>query len=404
MRIIDKNWGRKNRIGSLLILFVLFLVFTQSIYSDSSNNRDIVIVFDASGSMFGLTSTGETKIDAAKDAVNNFLKELTSNDRVALVVFYDCEDIHVEAGLTYDHSSISSSVNSIEQQGGTPVGDSLLYAWDYLKSYGNTNHSWYIIIFTDGGETCMYDPCEAARKIASESSYYRQTPVYTIGFLIEPGSQTEEDLKCIAETTGGEYFPADSPEELKKAFEEIVDVTDAITVNEVIVYSVASTAILGTLLVTRSLLHKNARGSEEKSRLYEFDIAISFAGEDRKIAENLARKLRNKDIKVFYDRFYKERLWGKKLTTYFQDAYGPKTRFVVPLISKYYPIKDWTDFEFSIMRKEAKKRETEFILPLRLDDTKMLGIHEDIGYLDYRKEGIDGIVDCFSKKLSHLQK
>jgi len=51
------------------------------------------------------------------------------------------------------------------------------------------------------------------------------------------------------------------------------------------------------------------------------------------------------------------------------------------------------------MRDEAKRRKSEFILPVKLDDTKMIGIRESIAYLDYRKEGINGIVDCLLKKL-----
>jgi hypothetical protein len=133
---------------------------------------------------------------------------------------------------------------------------------------------------------------------------------------------------------------------------------------------------------------------------FDYDVAISFAGEDREIAEILANKLRMMGVKVFYDRFYQSNLWGKKLTKHFQEIYGPRTRFVVVLISKYYPIKDWTDFEFSIMRKEAKKRRLEFILPIRLDDTKILGIQRDIGYLDLRIEGIDGVINHLFKKLS----
>lgn len=34
---------------------------------------------------------------------------------------------------------------------------------------------------------------------------------------------------------------------------------------------------------------------------YEYDIALSFAGEDRKYAEKLALKLRDKGVRVFYD-------------------------------------------------------------------------------------------------------
>ncbi|HEC92701.1 MAG TPA: TIR domain-containing protein [Candidatus Atribacteria bacterium] len=147
-------------------------------------------------------------------------------------------------------------------------------------------------------------------------------------------------------------------------------------------------------------ISKSAKKLEE----YEYDIAITFAGEDREIAKNLAETLRANDVKVFYDEFYKSDLWGKKLTKYFQDVYGPKTKFVVLLISKDYPVKDWTDFEFSIIRTEAKQRKTEFILPIKLDDTKMLGVHEDTGYLDYRKEEIKGIVNAILDKLSKYKR
>lgn len=52
------------------------------------------------------------------------------------------------------------------------------------------------------------------------------------------------------------------------------------------------------------------------------------------------------------------------------------------------------------MRKEAEKRKTEFILPVRLDNTKMEGIKENVAYLDYQVEGIDNIVNCLIEKLS----
>ncbi|MEA2054398.1 MAG: TIR domain-containing protein [Candidatus Thermoplasmatota archaeon] len=139
--------------------------------------------------------------------------------------------------------------------------------------------------------------------------------------------------------------------------------------------------------------------SEASADEFEHDIAVSFAGEDRETAEDIANALITEGVKVFYDRFYKVDMWGKKLTSCFQDVYGPKARFVMVLISKHYPIKDWTDFEFSIARGEAKKRKTEFILPVRLDDTKILGIHEDVGYLDLKIEGIKGIVDAVIEKL-----
>jgi len=52
------------------------------------------------------------------------------------------------------------------------------------------------------------------------------------------------------------------------------------------------------------------------------------------------------------------------------------------------------------MGKEAKKCKTEFILPVRLDETEIAEIRKDVAYLDFREEGIDGIVDCLLNRLS----
>jgi hypothetical protein len=38
-------------------------------------------------------------------------------------------------------------------------------------------------------------------------------------------------------------------------------------------------------------------------RVYEFGVALSFAGEDRAHAEGLAKLLRDSDVRVFYDEF-----------------------------------------------------------------------------------------------------
>lgn len=131
----------------------------------------------------------------------------------------------------------------------------------------------------------------------------------------------------------------------------------------------------------------------------KYDVALSFAEEDREIAKKLANALREKEIDVFYDKFYKSELWGIKLADYFQESYGRRVRFVIPLVSKYYPIKAGANFEFSVAVDEAKRRKNEFILPVRLDDTKISGLPYNIGYLDFNKEKIDGIVKCIVEKL-----
>lgn len=132
---------------------------------------------------------------------------------------------------------------------------------------------------------------------------------------------------------------------------------------------------------------------------FEHDIALSFAGEDREVARDVGEKLRHAGVRVFYDEFYQTELWGRNLSGEFRRRYGPSSQFVLPLISRHYAIKDWTDFEFTIAQEEARRRKHEFILPVRLDDTVLVGLRSDVAYLDFRREGVDGVVSTVLKKL-----
>lgn len=144
--------------------------------------------------------------------------------------------------------------------------------------------------------------------------------------------------------------------------------------------------------------------SKETESPFEYDIAVSYARENREIVEQIAKKLRENDIRVFYDVFEKSNLWGKKLSTHFKKTYGEKSCFVLVFVSKEYSLKDWTNFEFDIARDEANVRKTEFILPVRLDNTPLLGLHKDIAYLDLNTEGIEGIVSSVIDKLNNLNR
>ena len=138
---------------------------------------------------------------------------------------------------------------------------------------------------------------------------------------------------------------------------------------------------------------------EKKEPVYEYDVALSFAGEDREVVDKIAKELKSNDISVFYDEFQKANLWGKKLSHYFKEMYGTKTRFVIVFISEHYASKDWTDFEFSIARQEAKTRKREFILPIRIDNTNIVGLHNDVCHLNLNEETVESIVETISDKL-----
>lgn len=46
----------------------------------------------------------------------------------------------------------------------------------------------------------------------------------------------------------------------------------------------------------------------------DFDVAISFAGEQRTAARSLALKLEDAGYSVFFDEFESAQLWGEELT------------------------------------------------------------------------------------------
>lgn len=131
---------------------------------------------------------------------------------------------------------------------------------------------------------------------------------------------------------------------------------------------------------------------------FTFDFAISFAGEDRPIAEQIADKLTEGGAKVFYDYYYKSELLGKKLGRVFPTVYGPSTRFFVPIISKHYIQKDYTNYEWRIAKEEERKRKGEFILPLRLDDSKLIGLHTDVVFVDLRTTSSESAIQILLRK------
>lgn len=137
----------------------------------------------------------------------------------------------------------------------------------------------------------------------------------------------------------------------------------------------------------------------EVAGMFQFDVAVSYAGEEEGIAGDLHRLLVENGLAVFFARAERSRLVGKRLASEFSHAFGPGTRFVVAIVSRHYPEKRWTRYEFEVARHEGARRPSEFILPVRLDDVELEGLDPDVGYVDLRKEGLFGTVKIIIDKL-----
>jgi hypothetical protein len=57
------------------------------------------------------------------------------------------------------------------------------------------------------------------------------------------------------------------------------------------------------------------------NNFFEYEVAISFAGEQRYAAEAIAKLLKAAGVTVFYDKDEKADLWGKDLYVHLSDVY-----------------------------------------------------------------------------------
>ncbi|MDP8163226.1 TIR domain-containing protein [Pasteurella skyensis] len=139
------------------------------------------------------------------------------------------------------------------------------------------------------------------------------------------------------------------------------------------------------------------------AKKYPFDVAISFAGQDREIAEQLSDHLIELGLTVFYDKLEEHKLLGKNLFQYLQEIYKDSAQTCIVLISQHYMKKPWTLHELEQIQArifEARVNgEIEYLLPVRIDDTEIPGINSIIGYLDIREKSISEVAKIIYKKI-----
>lgn len=131
----------------------------------------------------------------------------------------------------------------------------------------------------------------------------------------------------------------------------------------------------------------------------EFDIALSFAGEDRGYVDQVANLLRDSGVKVFYDKFEEDNLWGKNLYDYLSDIYMNKALYTIMFVSERYARKLWTSHERKVMQARAFQESQEYILPARFDDTEISGILPTTGYISLLDRSPEKFVEVIHKKL-----
>jgi hypothetical protein len=122
---------------------------------------------------------------------------------------------------------------------------------------------------------------------------------------------------------------------------------------------------------------------------YVYDIAFSFAGEQRDYVYEVYRILTEEyNVKVFYDKDKEIEIknWGGDLGEIFQQVYEKQSKWCLMFISKDYKDKFWAIHEKRSALSRAIRDKGVYLLPARFDDTEIEGIPKTTAYIDISKK------------------
>jgi Ca-activated chloride channel family protein len=195
------------------------------------SNINAVVILDSSGSMTGLVNSKQ-RIDIAKDAVSKFLMAVPKGVNTGLVVYghkgsnnyadkeLSCNGIEEVVKLGANNSSsIISAMKSFSPRGWTPIAGALDFAKDIFSKRSKSDGD-FLILVSDGIESCDGDPLDSAQKLKSE---IKNIELDVIGFAADNATRTF--LNNVAVAANGSYITAnkadDITEELNKQLAKI---------------------------------------------------------------------------------------------------------------------------------------------------------------------------------------
>lgn len=171
----------------------------------TTHTMSLGIIFDTSGSMID-------KIDGVRDAVEHFVKSVSSGDEIFLIRF--SEDAELIQDFTDDRRRILRAVEHLEPQGSTALYDAVVLGLQRITHGKHRKRA--LLLLTDGNDTSSSAKFDAVIALARKS----EVIIYALGighgergsFGHDPhGSQSRDTvdmrvLRAFAEPTGGAAY------------------------------------------------------------------------------------------------------------------------------------------------------------------------------------------------------
>ncbi len=142
-------------------------------------------------------------------------------------------------------------------------------------------------------------------------------------------------------------------------------------------------------------------GFKETDMDCEYDLSISFAGENRELARFITEQLEILDTNVFYDEHFETNFLGKTWSAQFKKIFSTDSRLVICILDKNHETKIWPTFERECFQPRVADGD---VIPIFLDDTIFIGIPQDLVGIKFEWDPSDPewktkVIDCVVLKI-----
>jgi hypothetical protein len=147
---------------------------------------------------------GPRRIEAAKDAAGRIVRSLPGDVDVGLVLVENCPRARPIGFFTPgQRQTLLRGIKGIHPVSGTPLASGIERAAGMVDGVKKPA---YMVILSDGKESCDRNPCVVARQVA------KRKPLLTINVVDITGTGAGN---CAARATGGKVYTAKNAQEVK---------------------------------------------------------------------------------------------------------------------------------------------------------------------------------------------
>ena len=228
------GWRRHVPAAAFLIalgLLVIGFARPQRELRIPRESATVVVAVDTSISMEA-TDVSPNRLEAAKRAADRFVNQLPANFAVGLTSFDGTAQIDVPP--TRDRAAVSAGIDRLRLGQSTAIGEGVFASLKAIadsqadvRGAGGKVAPARIVLLSDGSNTVGRSPEQAAQAATAA-----KVPVSTIAYGTDEGTIELQgrtitvpvdgpSLRQLAEATGGNFYEAESQDQITKVYQDI---------------------------------------------------------------------------------------------------------------------------------------------------------------------------------------